>query len=191
MPRFLTTIALVMLLSVLMQGQVHAQKVDPTRAKTLTVEQATELLTQPNSLRLSVTELSPEVAVVLAKYKGELHFDALTTLTPESAAALAKRDGPLGLPKLAELSPAAAKALAPHSGVLILGLKELSDETAAALAKRAGDTRLDSLPSLTSLPLAERLGKQTVVWLGSVKRITPEIARALNPPVDLKDGKQS
>ena len=70
MPRFLTTIALVMLLSVLVQGQVHAQKVDPKRAKTLTVEQATELLKQPNSLQLSVTDLSPEVAAVLAKYKG-------------------------------------------------------------------------------------------------------------------------
>jgi hypothetical protein len=189
MPRFLTTIALVMLLSVLVQGQVHAQKVDPKRAKTLTVEQATELLKQPNSLQLSVTDLSPEVAAVLANYKGDLYFDALTTLTLESAAALAQCEGRLGLPKLAELSPAAAKALVPHTGVLVLGLKELSDETAGALAKRVGDTRLDSLPSLTSLPLAERLGRQEVVWLGSVRRITPEITRALCPPAYLEAGK--
>jgi len=171
-----------------------AQGIDATRLKTLTAEQATDLVKQSKPLRLAVTELSPEVATVLAGSKAELHFDALATLTPESAAALAKCEGSLGLPKLAELSPAAAKALAPHTGVLMLGLKELSDETAAALAKRAGDTRLDSLTSLTSLVLAERLGRQTVVWLGSVKRITPEIARALNPPADLKardkDGKQ-
>ena len=171
-----------------------AQGIDATRLKTLTAEQATDLVKQSKPLRLAVTELSPEVATVLAGSKAELHFDALATLTPESAAGLAKREGILGLPKLAELSPAAAKALAPHTGVLMLGLKELSDETAAALAKRAGDTRLDSLTSLTSLVLAERLGRQTVVWLGSVKRITPEIARALNPPADLKardkDGKQ-
>ena len=171
-----------------------AQGIDATRLKTLTAEQATDLVKQSKPLRLAVTELSPEVATVLAGSKAELHFDALTTLTPESAAALAKCEGSLGLPKLAELSPAAAEALAPHTGVLMLGLKELSDETAAALAKRAGDTRLDSLTSLTSLVLAERLGRQTVVWLGSVKRITPEIARALNPPADLKardkDGKQ-
>ena len=171
-----------------------AQGIDATRLKTLTAEQATDLVKQSKPLRLAVTELSPEVATVLASSKAELHFNALATLTPESAAALAKREGILGLPKLAELSPAAAKALAPHTGVLMLGLKELSDETAAALAKRAGDTRLDSLTSLTSLVLAERLGRQTVVWLGSVKRITPEIARALNPPADLKardkDGKQ-
>ena len=171
-----------------------AQGIDATRLKTLTAEQATDLVKQSKPLRLAVTELSPEVATVLASSKADLYFDALTTLTPESAAALAKCEGHLGLPKLAELSPAAAKALAPHTGVLMLGLKELSDETAAALAKRAGDTRLDSLTSLTSLVLAERLGRQTVVWLGSVKRITPEIARALNPPADLKardkDGKQ-
>ncbi len=171
-----------------------AQGIDATRLKTLTAEQATDLVKQSKPLRLAVTELSPEVATVLASSKADLYFDALTTLTPESAAALAKCEGHLGLPKLAELSPAAAKALAPHTGVLMLGLKELSDETAAALAKRAGDTRLDSLTSLTSLVLAERLGRQTVVWLGSVQRITPEIARALNPPADLKardkDGKQ-
>ena len=59
MPRFLTTIAFVTLLSVLVQGEVNAQKVDPTRAKTLTVEQATELLKQPNSLRsVSYTHLT-------------------------------------------------------------------------------------------------------------------------------------
>ena len=171
-----------------------AQGIDATRLKTLTAEQATDLVKQSKPLRLAVTELSPEVATVLASSKADLYFDALATLTPESAAALAKCEGSLGLPKLAELSPAAAEALAPHTGVLMLGLKELSDETAAALAKRAGDTRLDSLTSLTSLVLAERLGRQTVVWLGSVKRITPEIARALNPPADLKardkDGKQ-
>ena len=171
-----------------------AQGIDATRLKTLTAEQATDLVKQSKPLQLAVTELSPEVATVLASSKADLYFDALATLTPESAAALAKCEGSLGLPKLAELSPAAAEALAPHTGVLMLGLKELSDETAAALAKRAGDTRLDSLTSLTSLVLAERLGRQTVVWLGSVKRITPEIARALNPPADLKardkDGKQ-
>jgi anti-anti-sigma regulatory factor len=166
-----------------------AQGIDATRLKTLTAEQATDLVKQSKPLQLAVTELSPEVATVLASSKAELHFDALATLTPESAAALAKCEGSLGLPKLAELSPAAAKALAPHTGVLMMGLKELSDETAAALAKRAGDTRLDSLTSLTSLLLAERLGRQTVVWLGSVKRITPEIARALCPPAVLKDGK--
>ncbi len=138
-----------------------AQGMDATRLKALTAEQATDIVKQSKPLRLAVTELSPEVATVLASSKAELQFDALTTLTPESAAALAKCEGHLGLPKLAELSPAAAKALAPHTGVLMMGLKELSDETAAALAKRAGDTRLDSLTSLTSLQTGVRLTANT------------------------------
>ncbi|MSQ97484.1 MAG: hypothetical protein EXR98_23425 [Gemmataceae bacterium] len=181
MPRFLTTIALVTLLSVLVQGQVHAQKVDPTRAKTLTVEQATELLKQPNSLRLSVMDLPSEVAVVLAKYKGELRFDALTTLVPEAAAALATREGALDLPKLTSLSPAVAKALSAHAGQLSLGVTELSDDAAAALAKHTGEIQVSSLKSLTSLALATRLGQQEYVSLGAA-RLTPEIARALCPP---------
>ena len=57
---------------------------DPARAKTLTVEQAKELLKKPNSLRVDVTEMPPEVAAILAAYKGELRFEALTTLSPES-----------------------------------------------------------------------------------------------------------
>ncbi|MBM3395075.1 MAG: hypothetical protein FJY37_10650 [Betaproteobacteria bacterium] len=58
---------------------------DPTRAKTLTVDEATELLKTPNSLRVGATELSPEAAAVLATFKGELRFEALTTLSPETA----------------------------------------------------------------------------------------------------------
>ena len=205
MPRFLTAIALVTFLSVLVQGQVDAQNVDPARAKTLTVEQATELLRRPNFLRLSVTDLSPEVAAVLAKYKGELRFEVLMTLSPEAAAALATREGQIDLPKLAELSPAVAKALsatksalnlpsikdlpknvaeavAPHTGLLLLGVTELSDDVAAALANRKGELRLPSLKLLTSLKLAERLGQQEFVFLDSVTKLTPEIAKVLCPP---------
>lgn len=217
MPCCNTPLAILTILSFLVQGQVNAQNLDPTRAKTLTVEQATELLKKPNSLRVDVTELSPEAAAVLATYKGDLRFEALATLSAEAAAALATRSSTIDLPKVATLTPAVAKALATtksslhlsgvkdlstdaarelatHTGTLTLGVAELSDETAAALAQRAGDTKLDSLTSLTSLALAERLGRQNVVSLNSVRRIAPEIARALNPPADLtardKDGKQ-
>lgn len=181
---------------------------DLSRLQSLTAEQATELVRQGKPLRLSVTELSPEVAAILAGAKGELRFDALAELTAEAAAAVAKSEGVLALPKLAALTPAVAAALgthrgdlalpavttitpdvaaglAPLTGQLVLGVTELSDEAAAALAKRAGDTRLDALTSLTSLPLAERIGRQTVVSLGSVSRVTTEIIRALCPPVDL------
>jgi len=177
---------------------------DPTRAKTLTVEQATELLKTPNSLRVGATELSPEAAAVLATFKGELRFEALTTLSPETAAALATRSSVIDLPKVSALTSAVAKALATtkgqlqlsgvkelstevakelaaHIGSLALGVTELSDETAAALAKHGGNLRLDQLQSLTSLVLAERLGQQEWLFLGGVTKITPEIAKAICP----------
>ena len=144
---------------------------DPTQLEAITAEQATELVRQSadlvkqgKPLRLAVKELSADVATILAGSQAELHLPTLTSLTPDAAA-----------------------GLAPFAGTLALGVKELSDEAAAALAKRAGITRLDALTTLTSLPLAERIGKQTVVSLGGVRRISPEIARALNPPVDLQD----
>ena len=208
--RWLMTVApLVVGLAVGPRAVCNGQNVDPTRLKSISAEQAAELIKQGKPLALAVTELSPEVAAILAGAKAELRFAALTELGAEAAAALAKHEGALSFAKLATLTPAVAAALAthpgdlalpavttiapdvaaalaPHPGTLFLGVTELSDE-AAALAKRAGITRLDALTSLTSLPLAERIGKQTVVSLGSVRRISPEIARALNPPVDLQD----
>jgi len=178
---------------------------DTTRPKTLTVKQATELLKKSNSLRLDVTELSPEAAAVLATFKGELRFEALAVLSPETAAALATRTSTIDLPKVSTLTPAVAKALATtkgqlhlsgvkelstevakelaaHTGSLALGVTELSDETAAALAKHGGNLRLDQLKSLTSLVLAERLGQQEWLFLSGVTKITPEIAKAICPP---------
>lgn len=177
---------------------------DPSRLKVLTTDQAAELVKQSKPLQLSVTELSPEVAAILAGGQGDVQLGALAEITPEAAAALAKCRGPLSLPKLSALTPAvaaalapatcrlhlpgvtaltpeAAAAIAPHAGLLDLSVKELSDDTAAALARHVGDMRLDGLTSLTSLPLAERLGRQKTVWITSVTQITPEIARALCP----------
>jgi hypothetical protein len=205
----MTVAPLVVGLAVGPRAVCNGQNVDPTRLKSISAEQAAELIKQGKPLALAVTELSPEVAAILAGAKAELRFAALTELGAEAAAAFAKHEGALSFAKLATLTPAVAAALAthpgdlalpavttiapdvaaalaPHPGTLFLGVTELSDE-AAALAKRAGITRLDALTSLTSLPLAERIGKQTVVSLGSVRRISPEIARALNPPVDLQD----
>lgn len=191
-----------------LSGQAHAN--DPARLGTLTTDLATDLVKQGKPLRLAVTELAADVAAILAGAKGELRFEALTGIAPAAAAAVAKMEGSLQFPRLAALTPAVAEALAghagelhlsgvkelppdvaaalaPHAGLLVLGVTELSADAAAALAKHVGDLRLDSLASLTSLPLAERIGKQTVVPLASVRRISPEIARALNPPVDLSD----
>jgi hypothetical protein len=178
---------------------------DPTRSKTLTVEAAKELLKNPKGLHLNVTDLSPEVAAVLASHKGELRFEALTTLSPETAAALASRTEAIDLPKVSTLTPGVAKALsttkgqlnlsglkelptevakelAAHTGTLSLGVTEISDGAAAALAKHQGNLRLDRLQSLTSLALAERLGQQEWLFLNGVTKITPEIAKAICPP---------
>ena len=204
MSRFITTISLLAVLSSLVPEKANAQNVDPAQARKLTVEQANELLKRPNSLRLNVAELSPEAAAVLARYKGDIRFDALTTLVPEVAAALATREGALDLLRLTSLSPAVAKALSAakgplnlssvkelpaeaaealsaHTGQLSLGVTELSDDAAAALAKHTGEIQVSSLKSLTSLALATRLGQQEYVSLGAA-RLTPEIARALCPP---------
>ena len=204
MSRFITTISLLAVLSSLVPEKANAQNVDPAQARKLTVEQANELLKRPNSLRLNVAELSPEAAAVLARYKGDIRFDALTTLVPEAAAALATREGALDLLRLTSLSPAVAKALSAakgplnlssvkelpaeaaealsaHTGQLSLGVTELSDDAAAALAKHTGEIQVSSLKSLTSLALATRLGQQEYVSLGAA-RLTPEIARALCPP---------
>ena len=130
---------------------------DPSQLEAVSTEQAADLVRQSadlvkqkKPLRLEVKELSADVATILAGSQAELHLPNLMTLTPEVAA-----------------------ALAPFPGTLFLGVRELSDEAAAALAKRAGITRLDALTSLTSLPLAECIGRQTVVSLGSVRCISP------------------
>ena len=204
-PSFGRPLVLAVLLSVGIDGLSGRASDDPTRAKTLTVEQATALAQRKGGLRLAVTELtSADVAAVLAGFTGDLRLESLAALTPEAAAALATRAGDLDLPKLAQLTPAVAQALAAHkhhlflravkdltpdvaealathSGKLHLGVTELSDAAAAALAKHGGSLALGSLQTLTSLPLAERLGRQEWVSLG-VTRLTPEIATALCPP---------
>ena len=187
----------------LLPGRLDAA--DLTRAKTLTAAVAGELAAKAGGLRLQVTELPADVAAALAASKGTLGFEALTSLSPQAAAALAAHTNVIDLPKVASLTPDAAKALAgttaelalaavtelpaavaaelaAHKGMLAIGVTELSDEAAAALAKHGGQLRLDGLKSLTSLPLAERLGRQEWLFLNSVTRITPEIAKAICPP---------
>ena len=202
--RIFRTLALTLLGCGLVAGRCLGQGDDPARAKTLTVEQAQELVKRPNAIRLSVLELSPDVAAVLGGYKGDVRFEALAALTPEAAALLAAIPGGLDLPKLTALPPAVAKALAAHkgrlsvgvnaitleaaealtthAGVLDLGVTDITAESAAALARHPGPLALNNLRALTSLPLAERLGQQEYVSLGGVSSISAEIAKALCPP---------
>ena len=117
----------------------HGQNVDPARLKSISAEQAADIVKQGKPLTLAVTELSPEVAAVLAGTKAEVRFAALTQMTAEAAAALAKHEGVLALPTLTDLTAPVAAALATHPGDLALpAVTTIAPEVAAALAPHPG-----------------------------------------------------
>jgi hypothetical protein len=137
-----------------------------------------------------VTRPSSALLAALDGFGGEdwgtaLELPAVKELSPEVAASLARTKCLVILPALESLPVAAARALVAHEGVgLVLGgLSHLDPETAAALAglKSLNGMLLPDLEALDSVPLAARLAKQDHVFLPKVKRLTPEIARALAP----------
>lgn len=136
----------------------------------------------------SVTELSPKAAAA-CRHFGEtswgaaLEFPGVTELTPEAARALAPCQALLVFPRLQKLSAETARGLAQHEGMgLVLGgLTSLDADTAAALAKVKSERGLllPDLITLDSVPLANRLALQDHAFLPAVKRLSPEIAKAL------------
>lgn len=134
-------------------------------------ELARKLAGQWGELKVGVTELSPEIAVILATNEGVfedrtrpgvvtrradqsrsvLWFAGLKTLEPASSVALAGHQGVLVLNELTELSPEAAAALARRKGgsLILNGLERLSPETAAALAAYDGEIALRGLRDLS------------------------------------------
>lgn len=113
-----------------------------------------------------------------------LELPAVKELSPEVAAALARTQCLVILPALTALPVKAAQALSAHEGVGIVlgGLTRLDPESAAALAKLKSmqGMLLPDLEVLDSVPLAARLAKQDHVFLPRLKRLSPEIARALS-----------
>ena len=118
-----------------------------------------------NSPRLSFgggsgfATLSPELAVELAKYEGNLAIEGLGELPAESAAALASYPGPnLNLfgPAMERLSPEAAASLAKVEAVLQIPLRHLD-----------------------SKPLAERFARQSSSTLYNLETVSREAAPAL------------
>ena len=131
---------------------------------------ARKLSGQWGELKVGVTELSPEIAAILATNEGVfedrsrpnvvtrradqsrsvLWFAGLKTLDHASAVALAGHQGVLVLNELTELSPEAAAALARRKGgsLILNGLERLSPETAAALAAYEGEIALRGLRDL-------------------------------------------
>jgi hypothetical protein len=137
-----------------------------------------------------VAQPTPELLAALDGFGGEdwgtaLELPAMTELSPAAAAGLARTKCLLIMPALESLPVAAARALAAHEGVGVVlgGLSRLDPEAAAALArlKSLQGMLLPDLEVLESVPLAGRLAKQDHVFLPRVKRLTPEIARALAP----------
>ncbi|MCE9533660.1 MAG: hypothetical protein K8T89_21420, partial [Planctomycetes bacterium] len=70
MSRYLTILLLGLFLTGLLPRRIGAQDNDLAKASRLTVEHATELLKRPGALLLGITELSPDTAAALSKYKG-------------------------------------------------------------------------------------------------------------------------
>jgi len=132
---------------------------------------ARKLAGQWGELKVGVTELSPEIAAILATNEGVyedktrpgvvlrradqsrsvLWFAGLKQLEPAVAEALAAQQGVLVLNELADLDPAAAASLAKRNGgsLILNGLELLSPETAAALAAYDGEIALRALPEIS------------------------------------------
>ncbi len=132
----------------------------------VTVERARELVRQAQDespfeiLQLSRTpDVSPEVATVLAEFRGEVLILGLRSLSPVVARALAK-------------SRAATVWL--HS------VTAVTPEAAAAIAEVPGDLVVSGLVKLESVPLARKLARrQAALSLPYLREISPEVAAAL------------
>ena len=159
----------------------------------LTPEVAAALASQKMELEFTAVE-NPSVEAIkaLAGHKAGLSFPKIAGLSPGVARALAGYEGTrLSLNGLATLSPEVARVLADYDGHVVLkngkqpgslaldGVKELSAEAAAALANSKAALRLNGLTSLTSIPLAEKLGSQIELRLQSLAAISDEMAKAL------------
>jgi hypothetical protein len=98
--------------------------------------------------------LSPELAVELAKYEGNLAIQGLGELPDESAAALATFPGPylnLSGPGVEKLSPAAAASLAKSSAILQIPLRHLdSKPLAERFVQQRGNSTLYDLETVSN-----------------------------------------
>jgi hypothetical protein len=137
----------------------------------VTVEQARELVRQVEAesrfgiLQLSRThDMSPEVAAVLAEFRGEMLILGLRSLSPEVARALEKsRVATVWLHSVTAVAPEAAEAIAGVPGNLVLsGLVELdSVPLARKLAQR---------PGALSLPYLKEIGADVAAALATNPR---------------------
>jgi len=130
-------------------------------------------------LQLSKTdEITPEVAAVLAEFRGEFLILGIRSLTPEVATALANsRAANVWLHNITSISSVAADAIVKLPGHLVLtGLAELtSPALAEKLARRPGALSFPYVKSIT-VPIATALVQhEGSLTLGGLTTISPEL----------------
>lgn len=132
----------------------------------VTAEEVRELVQKVESgsrfgiLQLSQTfEITPEVAAVLAEFRGEMLMLGLRSLSPDVAAALTKSQA---------------------ASIWLHNVTSVSSETAELLIMFPGKIFLTSLTELDSVLLAEKLASQSgPLSFPYLKTISPEVALAL------------
>jgi len=151
----------------------------------LSPEAAAELVKPKRQLSLNgLTELSPEIAAILARHpaaggfgSADLRLNGLKGLSPEAAEALAAHEGKVLLYGLERLdSVPLARKLARQWGELRLGVTQLSPEIAAELAKHRGTEEDKTRPGLV---LRRQDGAASVLRLDNIRSLSVEAAEAL------------
>jgi serine/threonine protein kinase len=125
--------------------------------------------------------LDPEIATLLAQYKGNLSFNGVTALDPDVASRLASHGLGLSFEGLTAISPETADALVPHTGMLFLdGLVAVPVDAARSLARYEGVMlslgRLQDLPDDVAAALAAYRG---VLSLTGVRTLSEASARLM------------
>lgn len=136
------------------------------KSVSLTAQQARELVTITEAqsrfgiVQLSTTsEMTPEVAEVLASFRGDTLIPGIKSLSPEVAEALAKSQA---------------------ANVWLHSITTVSPEAAEAISKLRGDLVLTSLTELDSVTLAGKLAARPgALSFPFLKTISPEVASAL------------
>ncbi len=154
-----------------------------TAAEVRKLVQATEAESRFGILQLSTTfEITPDVAEVLAEFRGDTLILGIKKLSPAVAEALAKSQAAnVWLHSVTSVSKEAAEALVKLRGHLILtGLTELdSVPLATKLASRPGALSFPYLKTITPA-VAEALAQNTrSLTLAGLTEISPEVQEKL------------
>jgi len=160
-----------------------AVEADAPSVTELTVEQAIELARRKGDLELNHLQvLSPQVAELLARSNSVFELNGLTSLSPESAAALSQPDATLELDSLTDLPWDTARALitptSPRS-LSLRGLTGINDEVAELIGQHVGFLRLCGLSAVTDRQLELLSAHSGYLGLSGVTHLSVPAATAL------------